>query len=152
RCRPSASLPPEPRHAQGPAVDRRAGHRRAARREAPRRRPALRALHGPAQVGAGAARLQGRPAQERREDPGSDPDGLAGRGGGLMPAFEVTLPVRFGQVDYAGIMYYPRFFDNFHTVFEDMFTTRLGVPYMSILRDRRIGFPMVHMETDFRRP
>jgi len=69
-----------------------------------------------------------------------------------MPPFEVTLPVRFGQVDYAGIMYYPRFFDNFHTVFEDMFTTRLGVPYMSILRDRRIGFPMVHMETDFRRP
>ncbi len=69
-----------------------------------------------------------------------------------MPAYEVTLPVRFGHVDYAGIMYYPRFFDNFHAVFEDMFGARLGTPYMSILKDRRIGFPMVHIETDFRRP
>jgi 4-hydroxybenzoyl-CoA thioesterase len=69
-----------------------------------------------------------------------------------VAAYELTLPVRFGQVDYAGIMYYPRFFDNFHAVFEDMFSTRLGVPYMSILQDRRIGFPMVHIETDFRRP
>ena len=69
-----------------------------------------------------------------------------------MTGYEVTLPVRFGQVDYAGIMYYPRFYDNFHTVFEDMFTVKLGEPYMSILRDRRIGFPMAHMETDFRQP
>jgi 4-hydroxybenzoyl-CoA thioesterase len=69
-----------------------------------------------------------------------------------LAAYELTLPVRFGQVDYAGIMYYPRFFDNFHTVFEDMFGARLGVPYMSILQERRIGFPMVHIETDFRRP
>ncbi len=69
-----------------------------------------------------------------------------------MPSFQTTLPVRFGQVDYAGIMYYPRFFDNFHTVFEDFFGARLGVPYMSILKDRRIGFPMVHIETDFRKP
>lgn len=69
-----------------------------------------------------------------------------------MGAYEVTLPVRFGQVDYAGIMYYPRFFENFHTVFEDMFSKRLGVPYMSILKDRRIGFPTVRIETDFSRP
>ena len=65
---------------------------------------------------------------------------------------EVVLPVRFGQVDYAGIMFYPRFFENFHTVFEDMFSERLGVPYDSILRDRRIGFPTVRIETDFRKP
>jgi 4-hydroxybenzoyl-CoA thioesterase len=69
-----------------------------------------------------------------------------------LPPFELTLPVRFGQVDYAGIMYYPRFFDNFHTVFEDMFGERLGVPYMSILQDRRLGFPMVRIETEFHRP
>jgi 4-hydroxybenzoyl-CoA thioesterase len=69
-----------------------------------------------------------------------------------VAAWEVTLPVRFGQVDYAGIMFYPRFFENFHTVFEDMFSARLGVPYMSILKDRRLGFPTVRIETDFRRP
>ena len=38
-----------------------------------------------------------------------------------MAAYETTLPVRFGQVDYAGIMFYPRFFENFHAVFVDMF-------------------------------
>ena len=69
-----------------------------------------------------------------------------------MAAYEVTLPVRFGQVDYAGIMFYPRFFENFHTVFEDMFSKKLGVPYVSILQERRIGFPTVRIETDFRRP
>ena len=69
-----------------------------------------------------------------------------------MGTHEVVLPVRFGQVDYAGIMFYPRFFENFHTVFEDMFSERLGVPYDSILRDRRIGFPTVRIETDFRKP
>jgi 4-hydroxybenzoyl-CoA thioesterase len=69
-----------------------------------------------------------------------------------MPAFETVIPVRFGHVDYAGIMFYPRFFDNFHAVFEDMFGARLGVPYMSILKERRIGFPTVSIETQFRRP
>jgi 4-hydroxybenzoyl-CoA thioesterase len=69
-----------------------------------------------------------------------------------MAAYEVTLPVRFGQVDYAGIMFYPRFFENFHTVFEDMFSKKLGVPYVSILKERRLGFPTVRIETDFRRP
>ena len=69
-----------------------------------------------------------------------------------MPAFETIIPVRFGDVDYAGIMYYPRFFQNFHAVFEDMFGDRLGVPYMSILKDRRIGFPMVKIETEFKKP
>jgi 4-hydroxybenzoyl-CoA thioesterase len=69
-----------------------------------------------------------------------------------MAAYETVIPVRFGHVDYAGIMYYPRFFDNFHAVFEDMFGDRLGVSYMAILKDRRIGFPMVKIETEFRKP
>jgi 4-hydroxybenzoyl-CoA thioesterase len=69
-----------------------------------------------------------------------------------MPAFETVIPVRFGHVDYAGIMFYPRFFDNFHAVFEDMFGKRLGVPYMSILKDRRIGFPTVRIDTQFHKP
>ena len=68
-----------------------------------------------------------------------------------MAAFEITLPVRFGQVDSAGIMFYPRFFENFHAVFEDMFSTRLGRPYVTLLSERRLGLPMVHLETDFRK-
>jgi 4-hydroxybenzoyl-CoA thioesterase len=68
-----------------------------------------------------------------------------------VPAFELTLPVRFGQVDSAGIMFYPRFFENFHAVFEDMFGAKLGRPYVTILTERRLGFPMVRLETDFRK-
>ena len=64
-----------------------------------------------------------------------------------MGFYETSLKVRFAQVDYAGIMFYPRFFENFHAVFEDMFGDRLGVPYMSILTDRRIGFPTVSIKT-----
>src|SRR5262245_18107683 len=69
-----------------------------------------------------------------------------------MASFETVIRVRFGDVEYAGIRYYPRFFQNFHAVFEVMFGARLGVPYMSILKERRIGFPMVKIATDFRRP
>jgi len=69
-----------------------------------------------------------------------------------VAAYETTLPVRFGQVDYAGIMFYPRFFENFHTAFEDMFGELLGVPYMSVLKDRRVGFPTVSIDTQFIRP
>jgi 4-hydroxybenzoyl-CoA thioesterase len=69
-----------------------------------------------------------------------------------VAAFELTLPVRFGQVDSAGIMFYPRFFENFHAVFEDMFGARLGRPYVTILTERRLGLPMVHLETDFLKP
>ena len=69
-----------------------------------------------------------------------------------MAAYETTLPVRFGQVDYAGIMFYPRFFENFHAAFEDLFGERLGVPYMSLLQERRIGFPTVSIDTRFQKP
>ncbi len=69
-----------------------------------------------------------------------------------MGIFETSLKVRFSHVDYAGIMFYPRFFENFHAVFEDMFTERLGLPYTDLLGVRRIGFPTVHIETDFNKP
>jgi len=69
-----------------------------------------------------------------------------------MGAYETRLKIRFGQVDAAGIMFYPRFFDNFHVVFEDMFSELTGKPYTHLLENRRIGFPTVHIETDFRRP
>jgi len=69
-----------------------------------------------------------------------------------LGAYEATYPVRFGQVDAAGIMFYPRFFERFHAVFEDMFSELLGVPYMSLLMERRIGFPTVTIEADYERP
>jgi 4-hydroxybenzoyl-CoA thioesterase len=55
-------------------------------------------------------------------------------------------------VDRAGILYYPRFLNYFHIAFEEFFERALGVPYPRLIEDERIGFPMVHLEVDFRRP
>jgi 4-hydroxybenzoyl-CoA thioesterase len=67
-----------------------------------------------------------------------------------MP-FRTTVQVRFGDVDHAGIVYYPRFYIYFHEAFEDFFNLS-GISYVSLLDDQRIGFPTVHVETDFKRP
>jgi len=60
--------------------------------------------------------------------------------------------VRFNEVDAAGIVFYPRFFDYFHLAFEAFFGDCTGAPYHVWIRDRRIGWPTVHVETDFVAP
>ena len=66
-------------------------------------------------------------------------------------AFRTTIPVRFGDVDHAGIVYYPRFYIYFHEAFEDLFN-QAGHSYFKMLDGDRIGFPTVHVETDFKAP
>ena len=69
-----------------------------------------------------------------------------------MP-FTYSLPVRFADVDHAGIVYYPRFFHYFHVAFEELWRTRMGARAYSELIDRdRVGFPAVRAECDFRAP
>lgn len=67
-----------------------------------------------------------------------------------MP-FRTQVPVRFGDVDHAGIVYYPRFFIYFHEAFEDFFDEN-GHAYHELLNARRVGFPTVHIETDYKLP
>ncbi len=70
-----------------------------------------------------------------------------------MPPFSHSFPVRFADVDHAGIVYYPRFFDYFHAAFEEFFRRRMGArPYVDLLDRRRIGLPAVRSECDFRLP
>lgn len=66
--------------------------------------------------------------------------------------FQTTIEVRFGDVDQAGIVYYPVIFHYCHVAFEDFFAGHVGVPYPVLIRERRIGFPAVHIETNFERP
>jgi 4-hydroxybenzoyl-CoA thioesterase len=67
--------------------------------------------------------------------------------------FRFRLPVRFADVDHAGIVYYPNFFHYFHQAFEEVFRDRLGPPGYKVILDRdRIGLPVVRAEADFRRP
>ena len=59
---------------------------------------------------------------------------------------------RFGDIDDAGIAYYPRFFHYFHGAFEDWWQDALGIPYRDLLREEDLGFPAVHVESDFYAP
>lgn len=67
-----------------------------------------------------------------------------------MP-FRTSIPVRFGDVDHAGIVYYPHFFIYFHEAFEDMFN-ETGLSYVRMLDELKLGFPTVHIETDYKAP
>ena len=70
-----------------------------------------------------------------------------------MAAFVFDQPVRFADVDHAGIVYYPRFFHFFHVAFEELWRARMGARAYSELIDRdRVGFPCVHADCDFHAP
>jgi 4-hydroxybenzoyl-CoA thioesterase len=70
-----------------------------------------------------------------------------------MPPFTHSFPVRFADVDHAGIVYYPRFYHYFHIAFEEFFRARMGgSAYLDLLDRRRIGLPAVRSECDFRAP
>jgi 4-hydroxybenzoyl-CoA thioesterase len=67
-----------------------------------------------------------------------------------VPPFVFTTPVRFSDVDHAGIVYYPRFFHFFHLAFEELWRARLGArAYVELLDRDRVGFPAVRAECDY---
>ena len=67
-------------------------------------------------------------------------------------AYRARLKVRFGDIDQAGVVYYPRFLHYFHVGMEEFFAAEAGMDYARVLLDHRFGFPAVHIEADFRRP
>jgi 4-hydroxybenzoyl-CoA thioesterase len=69
-----------------------------------------------------------------------------------MTPFEYEIPVRFADVDRAGILYYPRFLNYFHIAFEEFFNRALGIPYADAIQRDRVGFPMRRLDVDFRAP
>lgn len=63
------------------------------------------------------------------------------------------MPVRFADVDHAGIVYYPVFFDYFHITFEEFFRQRMGArSYVRLLDEQRVGFPAVSSQCDYQAP
>ena len=69
-----------------------------------------------------------------------------------MKCFKTTIHVRFGHVDPAGIVYFPRIFDYVHEVFESLWEEHAKQSYYELLLQRRIGFPLVHSDVDFKAP
>jgi 4-hydroxybenzoyl-CoA thioesterase len=68
-------------------------------------------------------------------------------------SFLFATPVRFSDIDHAGIVYFPRFFHMFHLAFEELWRARLGPAAYAQLLDRdRLGFPAVHAACDFKAP
>lgn len=67
-------------------------------------------------------------------------------------AWRSFQPVRFSDIDRAGIVFYPRFFEFFHRAFEDFFGMEAGVPYHELVDRLGVGFPTVHIDADFKIP
>lgn len=67
-------------------------------------------------------------------------------------SFEAEFAVRFGEIDHARVVYYPRFFHIYHQAFEEWFDKALGVPYPELVVKDNLGFPSVKVESEFRRP
>ena len=68
-----------------------------------------------------------------------------------MTEFHGSVKIRFGDVDNAGIVYFPRILDYCHRVFEDLFEQAGGIPYDQLVNERKVGFPTVHIAADFKK-
>ena len=69
-----------------------------------------------------------------------------------MKTFDTQLQVRFGDVDPAGIVYFPKIYDYVHEAFEDLWEVHVQARYYQLLLEQRIGFPLVHSEVGFKKP
>ncbi len=65
--------------------------------------------------------------------------------------FSTSILVRFGDLDAAGIAYYPRLVNFLHEAFEDFFRGHVGRPYPEAFREG-LGCPTVKLEMEFVAP
>ena len=66
-------------------------------------------------------------------------------------SFRKAIKVCFGDIDNAGIVYYPRFMHYFHLALEEFFSSELGIDYADVLHKRNLSLPTVSLGADFRR-
>lgn len=67
-------------------------------------------------------------------------------------SFTFHTKVRFADVDPAGIVFYPRYFEMLNAAVEDWFEAGLGVSFAELHLDRMIGVPTVKLDTTFLSP
>ena len=65
--------------------------------------------------------------------------------------FQTSILVRFGDLDAAGIAYYPRLVNFLHEAFEDFFRGHVGRPYPEVFREG-LGCPTVKLDMEFISP
>jgi 4-hydroxybenzoyl-CoA thioesterase len=66
--------------------------------------------------------------------------------------YRAELIVRFGHIDSAGIVYYPRLVNYLHVAMEEFFGAVLATDYPSFLAEHRMGLPAARLEVDFLAP
>ena len=60
--------------------------------------------------------------------------------------------VRFSDVDAAGWLYYPRFFEFCHQAFEDWVNAQAPLNYIQMIEEQHFGFPAVAARGDYLAP
>lgn len=70
----------------------------------------------------------------------------------MAEPFSKRYRYRFGDIDHAGIAYYPALLHYFHCCFEDWWADELGSPYPTVMRVERFGLPAVNLQVDFFSP
>ena len=65
---------------------------------------------------------------------------------------QIVHKVRFGEVDGAGIVFYPRYFEMLNEAVEDWFEEQIGVSFAELHLKRGIGTPTVAIEAHFEAP
>jgi 4-hydroxybenzoyl-CoA thioesterase len=66
--------------------------------------------------------------------------------------FRVDRRVRFADVDAAGIVFYPRYFEMINACVEDWFETGLGHGFDAMIVKGNHAVPLAHIEVDFKAP
>lgn len=67
-------------------------------------------------------------------------------------SFTMRAIVRFGHVDAAGIVFYPRYFEMLNAALEDFFAVVVGVDFHAMHARLGIGTPTVKLECEFMAP
>ncbi|CAN7462465.1 thioesterase family protein [Phenylobacterium sp. LjRoot225] len=63
--------------------------------------------------------------------------------------YTTQVKVRFGDVDAAGIVFYPRYFEMLNTAVEDWFSDGLGVSFADLHLVAGVGVPAVRVTSEF---
>jgi 4-hydroxybenzoyl-CoA thioesterase len=70
----------------------------------------------------------------------------------MHKCFSTQRLIRFSHCDPAGIVYFVHFFDMVAAAVEDWFREAVGLPFQAMHAERRVGFPIVHTQSEFFRP
>jgi len=66
--------------------------------------------------------------------------------------FTTQQDIRFGDVDPAGIAFYPKIYDMIHRAMEELFDVHVGRRYYYLIAEDHVGFPLVSSRVEFKSP